>query len=403
MTLQGSVAFHGNKAHWTETALRAFLQRTEQTGETDLPLLGVGLHEGVRQRGDNDGRPAASEDLSGYKIVREGDVIMNRLGKPHGSVGVSPVPGITSPAYWVLEIDRGRAYPAFVHHLLRSKHLVREYERLGKYMPPNQFDISWDTFRSIEVPLPPLGEQRRIALFLDAETARIDGLAAARRRMRDLLTLRRERTVERLLGLDALPPMIPLKYAVQTVSVGIVITPANWYVDEGGIRALRGINIQPGRIEGSNLVQISREGHRENMKSRLSAGDVVVVRTGQAGAAAVVPDELDGCNCIDLLIIRPGRRTSASFLAHYLNSFYAQDKISEHSVGSLQAHFNVASMKNLNFPNINLAEQQRRVAELADVLEELDLLNSRLDAQLELLAERRQALVTAAVTGGITV
>jgi type I restriction enzyme S subunit len=263
--------------------------------------------------------------------------------------------------------------------------------------------LSREDAHEARIPVTQSDEQRRIANFLDAETARIDGLAAARRRMRDLLTLRRERTLEHLLALDTSPPMIPLKYVVQCVSVGIVITPANWYVDDGGVPALRGVNIKPGHIEGSNMVQISQDGHRENMKSRLSAGDVVVVRTGQAGAAAVVPNELDGCNCIDLLIIRPGQRTSASFLTHYLNSFYAQDKITEHSVGSIQAHFNVASMKNLEFPNIDLTEQQRRAAELDDALGELDLLNSQLDAQLELLTERRQALITAAVTGEITV
>jgi type I restriction enzyme S subunit len=248
-----------------------------------------------------------------------------------------------------------------------------------------------------------LDRQRRIADFLDAETARIDGLAAARQRMRELLLLRRERTVEQIIGLDACPPMIPLKYVVQSVSVGIVITPANWYVDEGGIPALRGLNVQPGRIDGSNMVQISHEGHRENMKSRLSAGDVVVVRTGQAGAAAVVPAKLDGSNCIDLLIIRPGKKTDSSFLTHYLNSFYVRDKITEHSVGSIQAHFNVASMKNLEFPNIELAEQQRRAARLDELIGELDLLDSQLEAQLERLTERRQALITAAVTGGISV
>jgi type I restriction enzyme, S subunit len=262
---------------------------------------------------------------------------------------------------------------------------------------------SWEAMSEYRLDVPPLDEQRRIADFLDAETARIDGLAAARRRMRELLLFRRERTVEQFLGLDDRPAMSPLKYVVQSVSVGIVITPANWYVDEGGVPALRGLNVKPGRIDGSDVVQISHEGHRENMKSRILSGDVVVVRTGQAGAAAVVPDGFDGCNCIDLLIIRPGKKTDPTFLAHYLNSSYAQDKIAKHSVGSIQAHFNVASMKNLDSPNIDLAEQQRRAARLDEAVGELELLDSHLEDQLELLAERRQALITAAVTGQIDV
>ena len=61
--------------------------------------------------------------------------------------------------------------------------------------------FQWDIKR-LPIVLPPPDEQRRIADFLDAETARIDGLAAARQRMRDLLLLRRERTVEQIIGLD---------------------------------------------------------------------------------------------------------------------------------------------------------------------------------------------------------
>jgi type I restriction enzyme S subunit len=330
------------------------------------------------------------------KRVRAGDVLLS-VRAPVGAINIA------DQAYGIgrglASIRALYADSEFIWWWLHSQRPALDAVSTGTtYRAVTAEDVANLPFPQLD-----LDRQRRIADFLDAETARIDGLAAARQRMRELLLLRRERTVEQIIGLDACPPMIPLKYVVQSVSVGIVITPANWYVDEGGIPALRGLNVQPGRIDGSNMVQISHEGHRENMKSRLSAGDVVVVRTGQAGAAAVVPAKLDGSNCIDLLIIRPGKKTDSSFLTHYLNSFYVRDKITEHSVGSIQAHFNVASMKNLEFPNIELAEQQRRAARLDELIGELDLLDSQLEAQLERLTERRQALITAAVTGGISV
>lgn len=345
--------------------------------------------------------------LARSATLRRGDVLMteggdlDKLGR--GTVWNDEIKNCLHQNHvFALRPDPSKLLPEYLGLVTQSSYARSYFESTGT-KTTNLASTSSSKIRDFRIPLVDVDEQRRIADFLDAETARIDGLANARQKMRDLLKLRRERTLELILGLDALPPMIPLKYAVQAVSVGIVITPANWYVDVGGIPALRGLNIQPGHIDASNPVQISQEGHHQNLKSRLSAGDVVVVRTGQAGAAAVVPDYLDGCNCIDLLIIRPGKRTSPSFLAHYLNSFYAQDKIAEHSVGTIQAHFNVASMKNLDFPNLDLVEQQRRAAQLDDVLGELDLLNSQLDRQLEMLAERRQALITAAVTGGITV
>ncbi|SBT89796.1 type I restriction enzyme, S subunit [Streptomyces sp. DI166] len=250
--------------------------------------------------------------------------------------------------------------------------------------------------------VPPLEEQRRIAEFLDAEIARIDQLALKRSQMRSLLTLKRERVIESTLGLERAQMtdgLVPLKYLVADVTVGIVITPAKWYVETGGTPALRGLNVKPGFISTGDLVQISAEGHAENRKSRLNTGDVVVVRTGQAGAAAVVPAELDGANCIDLIVVRPGRKLSPRYLQYVLNSDYASARVTEHSVGSIQAHFNVGAMKQIPIPSIPRTEQDEIVRLLDIRVGALDLLHRKLDRQEQLLTERRQSLITAAVTG----
>src|SRR2546423_580413 len=121
--MEGAVAVEGNCAQWPLRSMKEFVAESKTVGENNaLPLLGVGLHDGVRVRTADDGRPAPSEDRSGYKLVRSGDLIMNRLGKPHGPVGVSLIAGTTSPAYWVLRVNRNLAEPKFLHYLLRSKH-----------------------------------------------------------------------------------------------------------------------------------------------------------------------------------------------------------------------------------------------------------------------------------------
>lgn len=129
--------------------------------------------------------------------------MVNQLGKPHGALGVSDHHGIISPAYFVAEVSE-EADPKFVHHLLRTLLYISEYERRGKYMPPSQFDISWEQFRDIPGVLPPLSEQRAIASYLDTETARIDTIVSMKRQLVDLLEerwieLRRSRV---LCGLD---------------------------------------------------------------------------------------------------------------------------------------------------------------------------------------------------------
>ncbi|GAB7105351.1 hypothetical protein JCM4814A_36650 [Streptomyces phaeofaciens JCM 4814] len=255
------------------------------------------------------------------------------------------------------------------------------------------------------IPLPELSEQLRIADFLDAETARIDLLLSKRRQMRDLMALRRERITEQVLGLEEghSTRLVPLKYLARDVSVGIVVTPAKWYVDDGGVPALRGLNVQPGRILSESLIRISDKGHAENRKSRLNADDVVVVRTGQAGAAAVVPREFDGANCIDLIIVRLGNKLDPRYVTYVLNSDYAKGQVGLNSVGSIQAHFNVGAMKQLPIPAASRSEQAAKVAILDREIGSMDALSERLSAQDRLLTERRQALITAAVTGQLDV
>lgn len=158
-------------SHWNVAEFRWVLEEINETTDKPLPLLGANIHLGVTERFEGDGRPAASEDLSKYKLVRAGDIIMNPLGKPHGSIGRSTKDGITSPAYWILRVDENANSSRYFHYLLRSSMMISEYQRRSKNLPPNQFDLPWEQFRKIQLPLPPLEEQLSIADYLDRNIA----------------------------------------------------------------------------------------------------------------------------------------------------------------------------------------------------------------------------------------
>jgi restriction endonuclease S subunit len=175
--------------HWKRQKLRwVFENRKVQSCETET-LLGVNISLGVTERYDGDGRPAASEDLSKYKLVEPGDIILNPLGKPHGSIGRSNVSGITSPAYWVLRTDEQNYSSRFMHYLLRSEPMLDEFRRRSKNLPPNQFDLSWEQFRDIQVPIPSFARQIEIASFLDDQTGKTRQIIRAKNQQLDLLRL----------------------------------------------------------------------------------------------------------------------------------------------------------------------------------------------------------------------
>ena len=175
---------------WSEIPLRSLYRRVEESGRPDLPLLSVYRDYGVvprRGREDNYNKPSA--DLSGYKIVQRRDLVINKMKAWQGSLGVSNYDGIVSPAYFVGR-PIGDVDDHFVHHLLRSSPLIAEYGARSKGIRPSQWDLPWNEFASIKVHLPTSDTQRELASYLDTKTACIDALISKKRRISDLFESR---------------------------------------------------------------------------------------------------------------------------------------------------------------------------------------------------------------------
>jgi type I restriction enzyme, S subunit len=75
------------------------------------------------------------------------------------------------------------------------------------------------------------------------------------------------------------------------LTVGHVGPMKDRYVKHG-ISFLRSLNVRANYVDLNKVVYIDEKFHRELAKSRLAPGDLVVVRTGEPGVAAVVPPQL---------------------------------------------------------------------------------------------------------------
>jgi len=152
------------------------------------------------------------------------------------------------------------------------------------------------------------------------------------------------------------------------LTVGHVGSMASEYVEEG-IPFLRSLNVQPFRLDLSGVKYISPEFHAKLQKSELSPGDVVVVRTGVPGTAAVVPKDLPVANCSDVVIVRPGPELDSRYLSYLINSA-ARGYIDSRVVGAVQQHFNVGAARGIPIPAASL-DEQRRVAAVLGALDDL--------------------------------
>lgn len=264
-------------------------------------------------------------------------------------------------------------------------------------------ELSTGSLASMSVPV--VGDrvqQDAVVAFLDCETAKIDALIAKQ----DALTavLREERIARRDALIDAVwegAERVQLRHAAD-VTVGIVVTPSAWYA-ECGVPALRGLNVKDERIDSGDLVHLTEEGHAEHAKSHLLDGDVVVVRTGQAGTAAAVPSGLGPLNAIDLLVARPGPDLDGEYLAMVLNGTRTKSAIASGTVGAIQGHFNVGALRLVELPLPSLHQQECLVREWRATASRIDSMITRGGALRDVLIERRAALITAAVTGALDV
>ena len=384
---------------WREVPLRSLYRRVEDSGYPDLPLLSVYRDHGVVRRNDrDDNHNKPSADLSAYKVVRRHNLVINKMKTWQGSLGVSSFSGIVSPAYFVGQ-RIGDVDDRFMHHLLRSQPLVAEYGARSKGIRPSQWDLPWDEFASIKVRLPPIAEQRAIADYLDAETARIDTLISKKRRLIDLLQERWDVWVRNQLA--SLPnPARPLKRHWRVIDCKHR-TPT--YVEEGYPVVSPG-DATPGRLDLRRAHRFVDESDYNDLASGFrqpKRGDIVYSRNASIGIASYVDTDEPFCMGQDVCLIQSDDMDQL-FLMYALNSL-GLDQLETQKIGSTFDRVNISQILEIRVPAPYPREQQ-------ELGRRFDLAASRrsraqgiLEQQIDLLQEYRTALITAAVTGQISV
>ncbi len=341
--------------------------------------------------------------LDNMKHVEPNDFVIH-LRSFQGGIERSSFRGKVSNAYTVLS-PRSEVDPGYFRWVLKAPGFVQELATTAEQLRDGQ-SIRFDQFARVGLPLPPLAEQRRIADFLDDQVTRIDALTQARDSQMAAIVEYGESAIDTVLWGDAGSSRSaqPMRNFTREIVVGIVVQPASYYTDDvTGIPAVRGTDISPSRINMTDLVRISEEGHRLHPRSELQDGDLLVVRTGLAGAAAVVPPELVGANTISNVIARPMPGVDSHFLEMVINSRTSRLRIERDSVGAMQQHFGVGAMKSLPVPVVSQAEQSQIVEGVHEVRGSVGAILQAERSFQSCLSDLKRSLITAAVTGELDV
>lgn len=328
-------------------------------------------------------------DTDDLRIRRWGDVVDGCIGpafhmrfKPgqvlYGSrrtylrkVAVADFEGICANTTFVLEsTDPSVMLPEMLPFIMQTDafHEHSKRESKGSVNPYVNFsDLAWYVFA-----LPSLDEQRRLLQSLKATQMLLEELQCATALAQNVV----DAWVEDILrSIQAQHRVVLASSLLSRLTVGIVVTPAAWYTDDpAGTPALRSLNIQPGSISMDDIVRLTPEGHAIHRKSELQAGDVVIVRTGRPGDAAVIPAGMGPLNCIDLIVTTPSDKLSPDYFALILNSAFGRRLFQSGTTGTAQQHFNVGAFKKLEIPvpprtvQESVVEEYRTLRDTTDVL-----------------------------------
>ena len=273
-----------------------------------------------------------------------------------------------------------------------------------------QFDHSthkryWiQQYSKIKVKIPPIPEQERIICKIEELFSKLDASVAELQTAKEKLKVYRQAVLKEAFdSVQANSKRVTIKSVCETIKVGIVIKPTQYYVEQGGVFAFRNANVRRNYIEDKDWAMISQEGHQKNLKSQVHIGDVLIARSGvNLGMAATVPQKYDGYNAIDVVIAVPKKEFILSqYLAQYTNSPYGLEIVRKNQHGAAQGHLNVKEYGNLPIFLPNIPEQYSLLKKIESRLSVCDNIEQTIDTSLQQAEALRQSILKQEFEGAL--
>lgn len=350
--------------------------------------------------------------------VKAGTLIVSRMNTPDlvgaaGLVRQSCVNLYLPDRLW--QIHFKNACPAFIHYWTQTRSYRAQVESACAGTSSSMQNLSQDEFRCFVLTLPSTIEQSTIAAFLDRETGKIDALISEQEKLLALVAEKRQATISHAVTCG-LNPDAPMK---DSGVAWLGKLPAHWDVLKGSrIGELFGSEPIPdddvreeGQLPFLKVGSLSLRGFEveswdwyvdEAVAARCSPrrGFIVFPKRG----AAIFTNKVNIVNCdalIDpnLMGWQIGRRALVTFIAYVLKT----RKLQELADVSTVPQINNKHIGPEKFPVPPLSEQSMIVDFLDAETAKLDNLRAEAERAIDLLKERRSALIAAAVTGKIDV
>jgi type I restriction enzyme, S subunit len=351
--------------------------------------------------------------------VCQGDILMSRLNPPIGRACIVPDLGgrVVTSVDNVIFRPSQEYLSKYVVYRFTAADYFHEMGLLASGATMQR--ISRTELGNVRVAWPSLNEQKAIAVHLNRETARIDALITKKTRFIELLREKRQALITHAVtkGLDPNVKMkdsgvewlgeVPEHWGIQRLRYAVTLNPAI----QVGLRDSQMVTFLPMEAigeEGSIDTQRSKQvGEVKAGYSYFENGDVAFAKVTpcfENGKGAVMQGLIDGVGfgTTELTVLRPKSKVLAKFLDLLVRShnFRAFGEGAMTGAGGLKR---VPDEFTRNFvialPCVD--EQSKILSAVVEIVDRIDGLMLKSERSIELLKERRSALITAAVTGQI--
>ncbi len=376
--------------------------RNEKVSDKDFAPLSVTMQGVVPQLES----AAKTNDGDNRKLVRKGDFAINSRSDRRGSCGISEYDGSVSLINTVLK-PRDNMNPGYYGWLFHSTQFSDEFYKWGHGIVDDLWTTGWAEMKRISIPVPSLGEQQRIADYLDAKCAEIDVLSSDIQKQIDVLEQYKRSVITEAVtkGLD---PNVPMKDS-GVEWVGKI--PTTWSVMPNKYVMYKVKDVQP-VYHGEDILSLTMNG--------------VIVRDLDAGGK--MPTSFDGYQkikkgnllmclfdmdvtprCIGL--IKNNGLTSPAYsqfvmrsnaYAPYYNYYYLMlDDTKEllHLAKNLRHSMTEDQLGEISLPVPPFADQQQIADYLNSKCTDIDNVVATKQKQLETLAEYKKSVIYEYVTG----
>ena len=369
----------------------------------------------------------ASEDEISKFGLQAGQVIITKDSETADDIGIAAFVPVTLPGvvcgYHLSIIEcTSSADGRFVKRLFDSTYVKSMLAVRANGL--TRVGLGQAALSSLPIPVPPVDQQRQIADYLDVQTAKIDALIGKQEQLIETLAERRQAVISHAVtkGLDPSVPMkdsgvdwlgeYPEHWSVPRVGHNFSIVLGKMVnaskEDQPGtdpVPYLRAGNVQPFGIDISEIKMMSMT-RVEREQLALLVGDLVVVEGGQGGygRSALVIEDLTGWAFQNhVMRVRPKTADLNAFLDYVVKALRSVGYIASLSSHASLPSFSSEKLAAIRYGRPPVFEQVEIVRYLNHETTKIDALSAKAREMIDVLKERRQALISAAVTGKIDV